>query len=263
VTADKTPVPADRFFVLQIQATADTVREIVDPLYALTTPWATNEQLSAYTHPVVMPEVLDRAVANLNVVATDFATDYGLVEAVKNLTLARLDLLHSKVSRRAYLSRTESPDAGPAVVTTSWNGSHFGYTTRIGEGLSFIRPGYPALASFRNNLYAGDLRVTAIQDDFLNLRRRSDRREPAARRLDAGLLRRGVRKAVRRVDGSHDRRGQVPIVVGWRVVSRRRQTCDGPVVGTRAGARDPHGTALHRVDEQRCDSAVGVRRDSE
>jgi hypothetical protein len=162
-----TPSLDNVFFGLQVQATTNVLSDIVDPAYMTAYPFGNLEGVTDVTNQLIMPLVLDQADLNLNVVVTDFASEYGFVEAIKNLTVAKLDLLHHKVPGRAYLSRTESPINGPAVLTTSSNGTYFGYAQAIGHGNDFIAPGYPTLAHFGSSLFAGDLRVTSIADDFL------------------------------------------------------------------------------------------------
>src|SRR5205085_5352828 len=104
-------------------------------------------------------------------VSADFATDWGLVEAIKNLTIAKLDgaitiqdgiwthvpdpTVITATMPRAYLSRTDSPfTEDVATVMTSWNGTHFGYTSRIANGTQGIFPGFPALVHFKSALFA-------------------------------------------------------------------------------------------------------------
>jgi hypothetical protein len=167
-TVTTTPVGDHMFFTLEIQSTSDVPQQITNTWYQKAYPFGDQEGATDVTSGFINPAVLDKAHRNQNIIVTDFATEHGFVENIKNLTVAKLDLLHGKVAGRAYLSRTESPSSTfAAFMTTSSNGTHFGYTTPIQHGLDQIAPIYPTVAHFGNRLFAGDLKVTSIEEDFL------------------------------------------------------------------------------------------------
>jgi HYR domain-containing protein/PKD domain-containing protein len=185
---------SNQLFQLDMMATPDPPSEMLAEIKQLLLPLSPplgpgTRGLADATNPEMIAKLLSEGHVALNIVDLDFAVQSGLVEAIKNLTIAKLDgasMRHGSLTGaqiaaltpalpaigRAYLSRTDSPtptvSSMAATVMTSWNGTHFGYTRRIQNGDRFIPPGYPALAHSGTRLFAGDVRVTSIADDFLS-----------------------------------------------------------------------------------------------
>ena len=186
-----------KFFGLEIQATlSDSVfPEVVgknaiayylDP-NAPSLALAGLKHFADLTNPVLIPAVMDSLHANHNIVLGDWVEESSLVEAIKSLTLARLEgaavrpgdagsappaPVISPAPARAYLSRTDSVGFGPGAVTTlttSWNGTYFGNTTPVQEGNDFMSAfrNPAALAHFGGRLFVGFGHVTSIADSFI------------------------------------------------------------------------------------------------
>ena len=54
------------------------------------------QSLADLTNPLLISSVLDRDHPNLNIVSADYVKESGLVEAIKNLTVARLDIARTR-----------------------------------------------------------------------------------------------------------------------------------------------------------------------